>query len=80
MFERKNENKVKKQFENVGGYPVIKCLKYLSLAACQIIKGVEWKGTDHFIGAAVIVGICIYFIGVSFQHGYELQKEVDEIL
>ena len=54
--------------------------KYLSLAACQIIKGVEWKGTDHFIGAAVIVGICIYFIGVSFQHGYELQKEADEIL
>ena len=46
----------------------------------MIIKGVEWKGTDHFIGAAVIVGICIYFIGVSFQHGYELQKEVDEIL
>lgn len=43
-------------------------------------KGVEWKGTDHFIGAAVIVGICIYFIGVSFQHGYELQKEADEIL
>ena len=42
MFERKNENKVKKQFENVG--------------------------------------ICIYFIGVSFQHGYELQKEVDEII
>lgn len=88
MFERKNGNKVKKQFENVGGialcfvigYPVIKCLKYLSLAACQIIKGVEWKGTDHFIGAAVIVGICIYFIGVSFQHGYELQKEADEIL
>ena len=88
MFERKNENKVKKQFENVGGialcfvigYPVIKCLKYLSLAACQIIKGVEWKGTDHFIGAAVIVGICIYFIGVSSQHGYELQKEADEIL
>ena len=38
------------------------------------------KGTDHFIGAAVIVGICIYFIGVSFQHGYELQKEADEIL
>lgn len=33
-----------------------------------------------FIGAAVIVGICIYFIGVSFQHGYELQKEADEIL
>ena len=64
----------------VIGYPVIKCLKYLSLAACQIIKGVEWKGTDHFIGAAVIVGICIYFIGVSFQHGYELQKEADEIL
>ena len=32
------------------------------------------------IGAAVIVGICIYFIGVSFQHGYELQKEADEIL
>ena len=88
MFERKNENKVKKQFENVGGIAlcfvigisVIKCLKYLSLAACQIIKGVEWKGTDHFIGAAVIVGICIYFIGVSFQHGYELQKEADEIL
>lgn len=64
----------------VIGYPVIKCLKYLSLAACQIIKGVEWKGTDHFIGAAVIGGICIYFIGVSFQHGYELQKEADEIL
>ena len=40
----------------------------------------EWKGTDHFIGAAVIVGICIYSIGVSFQHGYELQKEADEIL
>lgn len=66
--------------KSVIGYPVIKCLKYLSLAACQIIKGVEWKGTDHFIGAAVIVGICIYFIGVSFQHGYELQKEADEIL
>lgn len=49
-------------------------------SSCQIIKGVEWKGTDHFIGAAVIVGICIYFIGVSFQHGYELQKEADEIL
>ena len=32
------------------------------------------------MGAAVIVGICIYFIGVSFQHGYELQKEADEIL
>ena len=46
----------------------------------EFIKGVEWKGTDHFIGAAVIVGICIYFIGVSFQHGYELQKEADEIL
>ena len=88
MFERKNENKVKKTIWKcrgialcfVIGYPVIKCLKYLSLAACQIIKGVEWKGTDHFIGAAVIVGICIYFIGVSFQHGYELQKEADEIL
>lgn len=87
MFERKNENKVKNNLKMQGialcfviGYPVIKCLKYLSLAACQIIKGVEWKGTDHFIGAAVIVGICIYFIGVSFQHGYELQKEADEIL
>lgn len=40
----------------------------------------ERNGTDHFIGAAVIVGICIYFIVVSFQHGYELQKEADEIL